>query len=624
MLRLRDARRPFAAAQHGHAQAQPQRPLRVGDGPVAHQAERGRDLGRVLGREAQQAAVEQRRLVEVVERLGQRHVVDVGDRDRSLCRSGWIVAREVGEPAVLGTRAAEEHRRAVRRGDGRQVRLGRTAGAGEQRGEQRRRPLRGGRWIVDLDADRRDGGAPSERIRARRLGVEQHPCLPVRPQLDGLGAVRAGAGEAERREGAGDRGAALVVDRDLGEREAVQLRGVGSARLPAVDEDAAVLPGAPRRVVGQVVVHRLVEREQRAQGVDGRAARVGLAEHVVEHLERQRPGVAGDEYVAEERGQVEGALAGEEAVVAAPLQHVHVHVRRVGQLQEEQLLARDVADAGGVAAAGEDVEAVDAQPQRRVVGAAHDLPRPVVGVDVPAPRQRLVRHAHTARRGPLGQHVQLLGDAAVVVDGVRRHRRAHQDQVRAQRLHDVELALGPPQVGREPLGIGGVEVAEGLVEIDREPEVRTAFADLRGGRRRRDEVRLEDLDAVEPGRGGRRELVLQRAGDADGGDRGARDAGRGQRVACTGRLGGHGHSGSPFGPAPLRHGKPSPAQPCHGGTHPVPAGGRFPASGAAGPVHHQPWRCAHTSIATDIADMNASSPPARLMCVLSLTMTFIP
>ena len=458
--------------------------------------------------------------------------------------------------------------------------------------------------------------APRPRVRARRLGVEQHPCLPVRPQLDGLGAVRAGAGEAERREGAGDRGAALVVDRDLGEREAVQLRGVGQRPAPCRGRGRGRLPGAPRRVVGQVVVHRLVERQQRAQGVDRRAARVGLAEHVVEHLERQRPGVAGDEHVAEERGQVEGALAGEEAVVAAPLQHVHVHVRRVGQLQEEQLLARDVADAGGVAAAGEDVEAVDAQPQRRVVGAAHDLPRPVVGVDVPAPGQRLVRHPHAARRGPLGQHVQLLGDAAVVVDGVRRDRRAHQDQVRAQRLHDVELALGPPQVGREPLGIGGVEVAEGLVEVDREPEVRTAFPDLRGGRRRRDEVRLEDLDAVEPGRGGRRELVLQRAGDADGGDRGARDAGRGQRVACTGRLGGHGHSGSPRRQA--RHG-PQPAVTAR--PHPVPAGGRFPASGCCrrrGHRHHQPWRRAQTSIVTDIAAMNAEQhhQPAEVRAVV--------
>ncbi len=75
---------------------------------------------------------------------------------------------------------------------------------------------------------------------------------------------------------------------------------------------------------------------------------------------------------------------------------------------------------------------------------------------------------------------------------------------------------------------------------------------------------------------------------------------------------------------PLRHGKPSPAQPRHGGTRPVPAGGRFPASGCGGPGHHQPWRCAQTSIATDIADMNDQQPTSQLMCVLSLTMTFMP
>jgi hypothetical protein len=81
------------------------------------------------------------------------------------------------------------------------------------------------------------------------------------------------------------------------------------------------------------------------------------------------------------------------------------------------------------------------RPERRVVGAAHDLPRPVVGVHVPAPGQRLVRHAHAARGGPLGQGVQLLGDAAVVVDGVGGDRGADQDQVGAQRLHDGELVL---------------------------------------------------------------------------------------------------------------------------------------------------------------------------------------
>ena len=146
------------------------------------------------------------------------------------------------------------------------------------------------------------------------------------------------------------------------------------------------LPG----VVGEVRERGLLQRQQRTQRVDRGALRVGLPEHVVEDLERQRSGVPGGQHVPEEGRQVERALAREQPVVPAPLEHVHVHRRGVGELQEEQLLAGDVADAGRVGAAGEDVEAVDAQPQRGVVGAAHDLPRPFVGVDEPPPGQRLV------------------------------------------------------------------------------------------------------------------------------------------------------------------------------------------------------------------------------------------
>ena len=105
----------------------------------------------------------------------------------------------------------------------------------------------------------------------------------------------------------------------------------------------------------------------------------------------------------------------------------------------------------------------------------------------------------------------------------------------------LELALGAPQVGGEPLGVGGVEVAEGLVEVDREAQVGAAGADLGGGERRRHEVRLEDLDAVEPGRRGGVELVLQRAGDADGGQRRAQPARLGRVLGGRRRAHGPGH-----------------------------------------------------------------------------------
>ena len=51
---------------------------------------------------------------------------------------------------------------------------------------------------------------------------------------------------------------------------------------------------------------------------------------------------------------------------------------------------------------------------------------------------------------------------------------ADQDQVGAQFRHDVELAVRPAQVERELVGIGGVQVPERLVEVDRQAQVRAS------------------------------------------------------------------------------------------------------------------------------------------------------
>ena len=283
-------------------------------------------------------------------------------------------------------------------------------------------------------------------------------------------------------------------DRQLGERVAAQR---GGRREPAL------------------------EQQQRAHRVDRHPPRIGLAEDVVEDLERERALVAGRQHVLEEAGEVEAALPREAAVVAAPLQHVHDQVRRVRELEEEQLLGRDVADAGGVAAAREDVEGVDAGAERRVVARLHDPPRVVVVAHVAAPRQRLVGDPEPARAGALGQLPQLRGGERVVVDRLRRHVGADEHGVRAQLLHHGELALRAPQVRRQPLLRHRLEVAQRLVERDLEPERLAAPPHLPRPLARRDQVGLEQLDGVEARGGGRRELLLQRPAQADGGDRAA-------------------------------------------------------------------------------------------------------
>ena len=108
-------------------------------------------------------------------------------------------------------------------------------------------------------------------------------------------------------------------------------------------------------------------------------------------------------------------------------------------------------------------------------------------------------------------------------------RGADQHGVGAEAGHDVELVLGAAQVARRGGRVGRVEVAEGLVEVDRQAEVGAAGGQLGRGPRRGDQVGLEELDAVEPGRRGGVELVLQRAGQADGGDRRCGSAERGLR-----------------------------------------------------------------------------------------------
>ena len=213
------------------------------------------------------------------------------------------------------------------------------------------------------------------------------------------------------------------------------------ASTPSLDEREAVERRGRRQPV--------LEHEQRAHRVDRGAARIGLAEDVVEDLERQRAGVAGGEHAVDERGDVERALAREAAVVAAPLQDVHRQMRRVGELQEEDPLARDRVDRGQVGAAREDVERVQAGAERGVVGGLDDPPRVVVLADVAAPGQRLVGDLQAALVGARRERVELLGGERVVVDRVRRDVRADQDRVDAELLHDVELGLGAAQVALE-------------------------------------------------------------------------------------------------------------------------------------------------------------------------------
>jgi hypothetical protein len=263
----------------------------------------------------------------------------------------------------------------------------------------------------------------------------------------------------------------------------------------------------------------VLQPHQRAARVPRGAGGVGLAEGVVEDLQRQRPVVAGRDQVTDEPDEVEVALPREEPVVPAPAQHVHRQPRRVGELDVEDLLGGDRLDRGGVVPAGEDVEAVQAGAHGGVVGALDDAPGAAVVVDVPSPGQRLERDPAAVRRREVPEPSQLRGGDLVGVDAGGRHVRADQHGVDAQPLHHAQPLLGAAQVVGELLLGDALEVAEGLVEVQAQAQPVRAGADLLGAEVADDQVGLEDLDAVEAGRRGGIELLLQAAGEADRRDR---------------------------------------------------------------------------------------------------------
>ena len=165
--------------------------------------------------------------------------------------------------------------------------------------------------------------------------------------------------------------------------------------------------------------HLVHEIDQRAAAVDRDRLRRAAAELVVEDLERQRPVIAGRRDRPHEIDDRQVAFARHVAEVPAPVEQVHVDQRRVGKLDDEDLVAGDRADRVDVDLARQRVEAVEDQADIRVVGAAHDLPGVAVVVDVPAPGERLVADAQAALGRPLAEFAKI-GRGAV--DAAERQR----------------------------------------------------------------------------------------------------------------------------------------------------------------------------------------------------------
>ena len=155
--------------------------------------------------------------------------------------------------------------------------------------------------------------------------------------------------------------------------------------------------------------------------IDGQAACRSSAELVVEDLERQQAVVARGEQSVHEILQRKLTLAGKIAVVTAPGQVVHVENRRVGNLDQEDAVARDRADGAEVSLAGEDMERVEHDADRRMVGAPHQLPRIPVVVDVPTPCEGLESDAQSAFGSTFAQLAQVGRRAVDAAEALRRY-----------------------------------------------------------------------------------------------------------------------------------------------------------------------------------------------------------
>ena len=116
------------------------------------------------------------------------------------------------------------------------------------------------------------------------------------------------------------------------------------------------------------------------------------------------------------------------------------------------------------------MEAVERQPDRRMVGAAHHLPGVAVVADVPAPGQRLEADADAALLRALAELVEVGGGAVDAAERIRRDVAADHQQVAAEFAHQVELALGAGE-GAAALRLRhALEIAERLERHDLQAE----------------------------------------------------------------------------------------------------------------------------------------------------------
>ena len=164
------------------------------------------------------------------------------------------------------------------------------------------------------------------------------------------------------------------------------------------------------------------------------------------------------------------------------------------------------------------MEAVEHQPQRRMVDIAHQRPSLAVIVDMAAPGQRLIADAQTALSGALGRLGQIVENAATLALGLRRTARTGEQKIGAQFAHHIELALEPVEGALARRAGQPLEVAERLEHRAGQPQFAHQGRHFARAQMGRKQVIFEDFGARKARARNRVQFGLKRAADRNRGD----------------------------------------------------------------------------------------------------------
>src|SRR5215216_2157777 len=157
---------------------------------------------------------------------------------------------------------------------------------------------------------------------------------------------------------------------------------------------------------------------------------------------REEPVISGGPQRLHEGLDRKIALAREAAVVAAPREVIHLELRCVGDLDEEDAILRDRSHRAEIGLADEGMKRVEHETDRWVVGSADHFPGVPVVVDVAPPGERLIPDAQPPRRSALAELMEVSCRAVDAAERVLRDVAADEEEVAPELLHHVELALG--------------------------------------------------------------------------------------------------------------------------------------------------------------------------------------